>query len=829
MSRLTDLIAKLKAKDPQLAADLEREFQALSSRRSFGLNFERHVPESIELPGRPIRRGDKVRILPPRGSTAKGDTRLWVVKKISADRKHADLQLLDRSDPSATSANPSELTTTTAPLADMVVVAEFRDVIYPGLISTGKVSRGGNRPWHTVINGENYHVLKALTWTHRGKIDAIYIDPPYNSGAHDWKYNNDYVDEEDQYRHSKWLAMMERRLLVAKELLNPTNSVLIVTIDEKEYLRLGLLLEQTFPDAKIEMISTVINPKGTGRSGDFARTNEYIFVVRFGAAKVGGRPDNSAVGEPVQWETMRRRNLASVRGRHGKGACGPNQFYPIFVDKATGAIVGRGDPLPENVSRESVVPPPGTVAVFPVRKDGTEMNWEYTHTAFDKWWAEGYIRAHGERREPQPYVIQHLPNKVRKEIQKGAVIVYGKDTHGAVIARYQTPTSKHVTTQWDILSHSAEHGGTRVLNALIPGRRFPYPKSLYAVEDVLRLFVGDKPNAVVLDFFAGSGTTAHAVMRLNKQDGGNRRCISVTNNEVAADEQKALREKGFRASDPEWEQWGICEYITKPRVQAAITGRTPDGHPINGDYLFGRTVKKEKPRRFKHVSFVNPAELDTVEKKKQFLGLIDDLPQTLVTDESPFVVSEDKKHTASVLFDPDARDDWLEALDGQEHITEFFIIAPDKQTFATIKNQVTEILGPLIVFEEEKTPMADGFEANAEFFTLAYETPLAVSYQTAFSRIAPLLWLRAGSVGRRIDKVPAAGWEVVDTYGLLVDLDKATDFLHAICKTVGLRIAYIVTDDERRFQAITKRLPESVEPIRLYQSYLTNFAFANGD
>lgn len=173
MSRFTDLIVRLKTKDPQLAADLERELQALSSRRSFGLNFERHVPESVELPGRPIRRSDKVRILPPRGSTAKGDQRLWVVQQIAADRKHADLELLDRPDPSATSASPSEPTKTTAPLADLIVVAEFRDVIYPGLVSTGKVSRGGDRPWHTVINGENYHVLKALTWTHRGKIDAI--------------------------------------------------------------------------------------------------------------------------------------------------------------------------------------------------------------------------------------------------------------------------------------------------------------------------------------------------------------------------------------------------------------------------------------------------------------------------------------------------------------------------------------------------------------------------------------------------------------------------------------------------------------------------------
>jgi adenine-specific DNA-methyltransferase len=237
---LTDLIAKAKAKDAQLGADLEREFRVLSSRLSFGLNFERHRPEAVELPQSPVRRGDKVRVLPPRGSTANGDQRLWLVKKIVKVRgkKSAELELLDASAEKAT-----EL------LDDLVVVAEFRDTIYPGLVSTGKVSRGGDKPFHTVINGENYHALKALTWTHRGKVDAIYIDPPYNTGAKDWKYNNDYVEGDDLYRHSKWLAMMERRLLLAKELLNPADSVLIVTIDEKEYLRLGLLLEQVFPEA----------------------------------------------------------------------------------------------------------------------------------------------------------------------------------------------------------------------------------------------------------------------------------------------------------------------------------------------------------------------------------------------------------------------------------------------------------------------------------------------------------------------------------------------------------------------------------------------------
>ena len=577
--------------------------------------------------------------------------------------------------------------------------------------------RGGDdKPCHTIINGENYHVLKALTYTHRGKVDAIYIDPPYNTGAKDWKYNNDYVEADDRYRHSKWLAMMERRLLVAKVLLNPADSVLIVTIDEKEYLRLGLLLEQTFEAGKIEMISSVINPKGTGRSGDFARTNEFLFFVRFGAAMVGGMPDADAVGAEVSWETMRRRNLASTRGRKGKGACGPNQFFPIFVDAMTGAIVGRGDPLPPHISREAIQPPEGAVAVFPVRPDGTEMNWEYTNTAFDKWWPMGYIRANGRKDEPQPYIIQHFPNKARKEIIAGTVLVEKKRLDGSVIAKYVDATLKHVTTQWDFTSHSAEHGGTGIIKSIIPERRFPFPKSLYAVEDALRFFVAEKTDATVLDFFSGSGTTAHAVMRLNRQDGGRRQCISVTNNEVAADEQKALREQGLRPGDAEWDKHGICDFITKPRVAAAITGKTPDGEPIKGDYKF--------------------------------------------TDE-----------------------------------------------FA----------------------MAEGFAENAEFFTLTYEARSAVNHNLAFARIAPMLWLRAGAQGRRIDKLPAAGWAVVDTYGLLTVMDAVEPFVSAMEAAQGLRVAYVVTDDDRRFQAIAQRLPAGVEPVRLYESYLTNFSFANGE
>ncbi len=708
MSRITELIAKAKAQDPQFGADLEREFRALSSRLSFGLNFERHRPEAVELPQRPVRRGDKVRILPPRGSTTKGDQRLWLVDALHKSKRTADLKLLG--------APKSE--THSVAIEDLVVVAEFRDTIYPGLESTGKISRGGDKPWHTVINAENYHALKALTWTHRGKVDAIYIDPPYNTGAKDWKYNNDYVEGDDLYRHSKWLAFMERRLLLAKILLNPADSVLIATIDEKEYLRLGMLLEQTFPEASIQSVSSKINPKGAVRANRFSRTDEYLFFVMLGAAGPSPVDVQAAKGTrvPISWQPLRRSDITSARGTSKGGAA---QFYPIFINAHTQVIEQIGDAIAHGIPRSTIQDREGCVTVFPLRPDGTEMNWGLTAPSLRRLHELGYVRAGTYAPDkPQKFGIQYLTSGRIADIEEGRAEVLGRTADGAVDAFYidGTAKAKMPETQWDIPSHNAQHFGTLLLSSLLPGRRFPFPKSLYAVEDALGLFVSSKRSAVVLDFFAGSGTTAHAVMRLNKRDDGLRRCISVSNNEVSADEQKSLRGKRLRPGDVEWERHGICDFITKPRVEAAISGKTAEGDPIAGDYKF--------------------------------------------TDEFP---------------------------------------------------------------------MADGFAENAEFFTLTYETPVGVSYQTAFARIAPLLWLRAGSIGRRIDSLPAGGWEVADSYGLLVDLDSATDFLKVVRKSKALRVVYLVTDDERRFQALARRLPEGVEAVRLYESYLSNFAFANGE
>ncbi|HEX4006478.1 MAG TPA: DNA methyltransferase [Acidobacteriaceae bacterium] len=706
MSRLTDLIALAKAKDPQLGADLGREFRVLSSRLPFGLNFERHSPEAVELPQRPVRKGDKVRVVPERGSTKNGDQRLWQVKAIrkAGNGSLADLELLG-----ATQAEIKSVS-----VDDLVVVAEFRDTIYPGLMSTGRVERGGDKPFHTVINGENYHVLKALTYTHRGKVDAIYIDPPYNTGAKDWRYNNDYVEGDDLYRHSKWLAMMERRLLVAKELLNPTDSILIVTIDEKEVHRLGVLLEQLFPEAQIQMCTIVINPSGTSRDL-LSRVEEHAFFAFFGGARPCRVLDNlltvvASAPDALPWESLLRRG--NTWYRHMR----PNLCYPVLIDRSSGEIKGVGEPFSgdhENLRPKEIN---GLDAAWPVRTDGRLGIWRKDGRGLMRLVERGFAYASAPDERRGTWSIKYLMAGAIRAIAANRLIVERTGIRGQVESRGGTGTGSIIKTVWNRPSHNAGMHGSALLRQLLPGRRFPFPKALYAVEDALRAVIASKSDAVVLDFFSGSGTTAHAVMRLNKQDGGCRQCISVTNNEVAADEQKALREQGIRPGDTDWERWGICDYITKPRVRAAINGKTPEGEAINGDYNF-----------------------------------------------------------------------------------------------------------------TDKFPIADGFEENAEFFTLTYESPIAVNHNMAFARIAPLLWMRAGSRGKRIDKLPVQGWGVVCAYGLLVDLDAATPFIRAVNKAKDLRIAFIVTDDDRRFQSIARRLRGGVEPVRLYKSYLTNFSFANGE
>jgi adenine-specific DNA-methyltransferase len=690
VAHLDTLIAMIP--DEKLKSEIQTQVSKLAAKTNFGLVFEEHRPEMVQLPGFEVTRGGKVVY---RDDAAKG---VWTV-----------LRLVDRTATIVKVGDSGQRAT--ANVEELVVVREFGDPIYPGLESTGKIERGGSKPFHSVINAENFHALQALLYTHHRKVDAIYIDPPYNTGAKDWKYNNDYVDGEDAYRHSKWLAFMERRLKLAKKLLNPADSVLIVTIDEKEYLRLGLLLEQTFPEARIQMVSSVINPAGSTRPGGFARTDEYVFFVLLGKA----RPRAFALSDDWRLNPADKRTttmLWSMLKRTGTGNRRddrPAMFYPIFVSSDGQRIVEVGASLSLGVDRHSVTAPPGTVACFPINADGSEGRWQIGQDNLRQLMAEGFVRL--GRSNGNGFTVSYLKAGEQRKVRDGIYEITGRRTDGSVIS--DTSIQEFVPgTAWRVPSHDSSRHGSNLLRALMPDRKFPFPKSLYAIEDALRFFVKDKPDATVLDFFAGSGTTTHAVMRLNRQDGGRRRSIAITNNEVSAEEQGRLERSGLLPGDDAWEALGICEYITKPRLRAAATGIATNDQPIKGDYRF---------------------------------------------------------------------------------VDEF--------------------------------PMSEGFEENVEFFKLTYEDNQLVRLGRKFHAIAPLLWMRAGAEGRRIDELPDDGWALSKDsfYGVLTDIDQWEPFVDAVNARDDVRCVFIVTDSQAEFEAINVQIDQGIDSVRLYSDYLQSF------
>ena len=592
---------------------------------------------------------------------------------------------------------------------DLVVVAEFNDRIYPGLVETGRVERGGDKPFHTVINAENYHALEMLTYTHRGKVDAIYIDPPYNTGAKDWKYNNNYVEGDDDYRHSKWLAFMERRLEVAKELLNPDDSVLIVTIDEKEYLRLGMLLEQTFPEARIQMVSANINVRAVARSGEFGRVNEFIFFVQFGRSAPIPQPlegmwlaqgaEAKTVRGKMHWASLSRTDATGYRRNS------PGGFYPVYVAIDGSGIHSIGDPL---ALTESVLDAPnapsGTVAVWPRRSDGQEGRWQISASNARVLVQEGFMRS-GPVKNGRA-AVYYVKQGDRDRVASGDYVVVGRNTDGSLVTEpADAGPGKFVPPSvWNIPRHDAGVHGSRLIEALVGKGKFSYPKSLYAVEDTLRFFVSKKPEAVVLDFFAGSGTTAHAVMRLNKQDGGRRQCISVTNNEVSAEEQRGLRKKGLRPGDGDWESQGICDYVTKPRIEAAITGRTPEGEPIKGDYKFTDEFPMsdgfEENIAFFTLTYEAPL---SVRHNRAFERIAPMLWQRagsqgrIITDlgEDGWDVAE----TYGVLENLDQAGDFVARVAEEESVRTAFIVTDDDSAFQMVCRDLPSTVLPVRLYE----------------------------------------------------------------------------------------------------------------------------------
>lgn len=694
VQNLVDRAVKLG--DRQLAADI----RAFAAQRQFGLVFEHNRPERLRLYGKPIMEGDVVQVLPERGKKEDSNSQLlWLVNSIRGGV--ADLKPYQ-----SPSYDENECESRSVAVDDVVPVAEYDQPIYAGLKETGRVERGGDKPYQVVINGENYHALETLAFAYAGKVDCIYIDPPYNTGARDWKYNNDYVDGSDAYRHSKWLAFMERRLKLAKQLLNPNDSVLIVTIDEKEYLRLGLLLEQVFPEAHIQMVSIVINPNGVARDKEMYRLEEYAFYVYVGDAGPSMLEDplftsdinqrkeiaDDAIGRSkrgVRWEWLMRGGSNSDR-LHSPGC-----FYPVYIDPKKKRIVEVGDSLPIDQHPSSEFDKEGLFTAWPIaRGTGAEKVWQMNPGNLRKLVVQGLAKVGAYDRKRNRYSILYLGKKQRERIERGEILIVGRDDNNIVELEESEEQQilKAPKTIWNRQAHNAGEYGSRLVRAMLPQRVFPYPKSLYAVEDALKTVTKDKRDALIVDFFSGSGTTAHAVMRLNHQDGGHRCSISITNNEVSEDETKKLIKRGLRQGDPDWEALGICRYITKPRVTAAITGKTPEGDPIKGDYKFTDEFPMadgfEENAVFFDLTYEDP---DAVELGVAFEEIAPLLwlragarGRVIEHEESGYAVSD----SYAVLFDFAAVGAFIKALKGNPKVACAFVITDDTARFAGVKAQL---------------------------------------------------------------------------------------------------------------------------------------------
>lgn len=366
MASIHQLIDKIE--NPELKAQIQAEVDKLSKLKKFGLVFEEHLPECTPLYDIPVKAGSLVALRAGKVSE--------VYKVLKIDGENALCVKKDGSEPA------------TFDMAELVCVAEFGEPIYPYLKPMGSVCNAPDSDlWHTLIEADNYHALQLLEYLYAGKVDCIYIDPPYNTGARDWKYNNDYVDGADTYRHSKWLSMMQKRLTIAKKLLNPSTGVLILTIDEHEVHHIRCLLEEVFSGFYIQMITCVTNPTGATQ-GRFSRIEEYAiycfapnaYVCSFDDPMIG---ENSTTQE-VRWKSLLRSGTSARREDR------KNMFYPVYVDTQKGIVVRAGDSLPfeEAPSFASV---DGLEVAWPIRTDNSLGRWSVGSDTLNTLISKGYV------------------------------------------------------------------------------------------------------------------------------------------------------------------------------------------------------------------------------------------------------------------------------------------------------------------------------------------------------------------------------------------------------------------------------------------------------
>lgn len=677
---------------------------------------------------------------------------------------------------------------------ELVVLKRTGEPIYPALRLVESVTNSPDAPRHVLIEGENHGVLQLLRWTSNSRFDCIYIDPPYNTGARDWKYNNNYVDVNDSFKSSKWLSMMERRLVIARSLLK-RDGVLIIAIDDYEYANLMLLLksDRLFKGWSLETVVLQNNPRGGGGS-HISNTHEYaIFVIPPGTKL---SPIEQGADEKRDY---RRRGRGDRNLRTGR----QNSFYAIHVDPETKRASGIGPALGREEPYETGPTEDGLLRVYPLGRGGLERVWRNSREGLERRLAEGAI------------TLEVTANNTIVQVISG---------------EQKTVPIKSI---WSGPRYNAGEQGTNLVKALT-GVEFDYPKSLYSVFDCIRAVVGDRPDALLLDFFGGSGTTAHAAMLLNRLDDGHRQTVLVTNNEIGEPQERIFRAAGLTPDDGEWQQAGICRSVTFPRCKHAILGKGGDGAAIDWDYDTGAKTDVEEAPSVETLPFLDPVRFKDPKLRASLAPWVQIKRNALSAADGFYVAAaegcRDGIKGQAILFDPDRLTEFADALSEADHITRIWLAtAGNSRRDSQIREEVIAAAGTRVRQVPLMRKAADGFPENLAYLRLEYFDPGAVEVGRHLNELLPTLWLMAGARGEVPIEASGEPFLVPGDAGfaLLIEPSEATRFRQAIDAHGAVRWVFIVTDSAEAFQEIAALLPPLIPPtqrVQLYRDYLGNFS-----
>jgi len=401
------------------------------------------------------------------------------------------------------------------------------------------------------------------------------------------------------------------------------------------------------------------------------------------------REEDEAGDSKPRWKGLLR------SGTNARRQDRKRMFYPVLLDEDRRAVLDVGEPLlPLDKQPDLDTKINGLTPAWPIRKDGSLGNWGLGAKTLKTLISKGYVSLGHYDPSRRTWGISYLARTAQQQIASGVLQVVSHDqTRNVVDVRYTAPKARRIKTVWHRTTHDAGAYGTDLLRAfLTEGRKFPFPKSLYVVRDTLAALVADKPDALIVDFFAGSGTTLHATCLLNREDGGRRRCILVTNNEVDPETRQELRRKGHYRGTPEYERHGIFEAVMKPRCQAAITGVRSDGRPLAGSYLDGQSYADgfEENVEFFRLDYVEPDEIELGQAFHSIHPLLwlaagarGSRPASKVKD---FVILPDCGY--AVLFREDAFRDFEDALARHDGITHIFFVTDSEEAYAEMAERV---------------------------------------------------------------------------------------------------------------------------------------------